>query len=76
MKVTNLPGGLNTVNDTPNEYDGQITIEIRSSSSQFFPKQSYALETQDSTGANNNVPLWVCLLKTIGSSTALIQTRR
>ena len=57
MKVTNLPGGLNTVNDTPNEYDGQITIEIRGSSSQFFPKQSYALETQDSTGANNNVPL-------------------
>ena len=57
MKVTNLPGGLNTVNDIPNEYDGQITIEIRGSSSQFFPKQSYALETQDSTGANNNVPL-------------------
>ena len=57
MKVTNLPGGLNTLNDTPNEYDGQITIEIRGSSSQFFPKQSYALETQDSTGANNNVPL-------------------
>ena len=57
MKVTNLPGGLNTLADEPNEYNGQITIEIRGSSSQFFPKQSYALETQDSTGANNNVPL-------------------
>ena len=57
MKVTNLPSGLNAANDTPNEYDGQITIEIRGSSSQFFPKQSYALETQDSTGANNNVSL-------------------
>jgi hypothetical protein len=57
MKVTNLPGGLNTLVDEPNEYNGQITIEIRGSSSQFFPKQSYALETQDSTGANNNVPL-------------------
>jgi len=57
MKVTNLPSGFNTLGDTPNEYDGQITIEIRGSSSQFFPKQSYALETQDSTGANNNVSL-------------------
>ena len=57
MKVTNLAGGFNTVNDTTYEYDGQITIEIRGSSSQFFPKQSYALETQDSTGANNNVSL-------------------
>ena len=57
MKVTNLPGGVNTLDDEPNEYDGQITIEIRGSSSQFFPKQSYALETQDSLGANNNVSL-------------------
>ena len=57
MKVTNLMGGINTLDDVPNEYDGQITIEIRGSSSQFFPKQSYALETQDSTGANNNVSL-------------------
>ena len=52
-----LASGLNTLADEPNEYNGQITIEIRGSSSQFFPKQSYALETQDSTGANNNVPL-------------------
>lgn len=57
MKVTNLPGGLNAVEDAPNEYDGQITIEIRGSSSQFFPKQGFALETQDSLGFNNNVSL-------------------
>ena len=57
MKVTNLDSGVNTVEDLPNEYDGQITIEIRGSSSQFFPKQSYALETQDSLGMNNNVSL-------------------
>ena len=57
MRVTNLAEGFNTVNDTTYEYNGQITIEIRGSSSQFFPKQSYALETQDSTGANNNVSL-------------------
>ena len=57
MKVINLPSGLNAVNDTSNEYDGQITIEIRGSSSQFFPKQSYALETQDSTGPTTTCPL-------------------
>ena len=57
MKVTNLASGVNTLEDLPNEYDGQITIEIRGSSSQFFPKQSYALETQDSLGMNNNVSL-------------------
>ena len=57
MKVTNLESGFNSLSDTTYEYNGQITIEIRGSSSQFFPKQSYALETQDSTGANNNVSL-------------------
>ena len=57
MKVTNLESGFNSLNDTTYEYNGQITIEIRGSSSQFFPKQSYALETQDSLGANNNVSL-------------------
>ena len=57
MKVTNLPSGLNTLADVPNEFDGQITIEIRGSSSQFFPKQSYALETQTPLGDNANVSL-------------------
>ena len=57
MKVTNLESGFNSLSDTTYEYDGQITIEIRGSSSQFFPKQSYALETQDSLGMNNNVSL-------------------
>ena len=57
MKVTNLESGFNSLSDTTYEYNGQITIEIRGSSSQFFPKQSYALETQDSLGANNNVSL-------------------
>ena len=57
MKVFNSADGTNSLSDTTYEYNGQITIEIRGSSSQFFPKQSYALETQDSTGANNNVSL-------------------
>ena len=57
MKVLNSEDGLNFLSDTTYEYDGQISIEIRGSSSQWFPKQSYALETQDSLGANNNVSL-------------------
>ena len=57
MKVTNLQGGVNALTDVPNEFDGQITIEIRGSSSQFFPKQSYALETQTPLGDNANVSL-------------------
>ena len=27
MKVTNLPGGFNTLADAPNEFDGQITTK-------------------------------------------------
>ena len=57
MEIINNVDSSNHISDPPNEYDGQISIEIRGSSSQMFPKKSYALETQDSLGANNNVSL-------------------
>lgn len=57
MKVLNDPSGINELSDDPTDYDGLISIEIRGSSSQMFPKKSYALETQDASGANNNVSL-------------------
>ena len=57
MQIINNASGLNFINDLPNEYNGNISIEIRGSSSQGFPKKSYALETQDSLGNNNNVEL-------------------
>lgn len=57
MKVLNDPSGVNQLSDDPTDYDGLISIEIRGSSSQMFPKKSYALETQDASGANNNVSL-------------------
>jgi hypothetical protein len=57
MAITNNIDSTNHVNDPPNGYNGYISIEIRGSSSQTFPKKSYALETQDSLGANNNVSL-------------------
>ena len=57
MIIINNPNSLNTINDEFNEYDGNITIEIRGSSSQMFPKKQYALETIDLNGDNNNVSL-------------------
>jgi hypothetical protein len=56
--IDNGVGQRNYLTDAFNDYDGRISIERRGSSSQsFFPKYSYSLETQDSTGANLNVPI-------------------
>ena len=57
MAIINNASGFNQIGDAPNDYDGLISIEIRGSSSQMFPKKSYALETQDAEGQNNNVSL-------------------
>jgi hypothetical protein len=56
--INNGPGNRNQITDPYNEYDGFIGIEIRGSSSQAFPKKQYGIETRDSTGDNNNVPLF------------------
>ncbi|MGK0390275.1 MAG: hypothetical protein ACI94Y_003026 [Maribacter sp.] len=48
---------INNLSDPFNDYDGQISIEIRGASSQNFEKKGYRIETQDETGANNNVSL-------------------
>lgn len=55
--IDNGPGNRNYFIDPPNNYDGQISIEIRGASSQMFPKKNYGFETQDSQGENNNVSL-------------------
>ena len=48
----------NNINDLHNNYSGQISIELRGSSSQqLFPKKSYSFETQDLNGENNNVSI-------------------
>ena len=57
MGVIDHPGEVNSLKDSLNAYNGQISIEWRGSSSRMFPKQSYSLETQDSLGENNNIPL-------------------
>jgi len=50
-------GQENHLDDPFNGYDGQISIELRGASSLMFPKNNFSLETQDSSGANLNVPL-------------------
>jgi spore coat protein CotH len=57
MGIVNNEDGINSVDDPFTDYDGLISIEIRGSSSQMFPKKSYAFETQDAEGNNNNVSL-------------------
>jgi hypothetical protein len=55
--IYNGPGNRNYLTDPFNQYDGHIGIERRGSSSQNFPKLSYAVETRDSLGNNLNISL-------------------
>ncbi|MEL7251223.1 MAG: CotH kinase family protein [Bacteroidota bacterium] len=55
--VDNGPGNRNFLTDPRNGYDGNIGIEIRGSSSQFFAKKNYGFETRLANGENNNVNL-------------------
>jgi len=51
-------GTINQITDPANVYDGNISIEIRGSSSQTrFPKKSYGFETQLANGSNNNISI-------------------
>lgn len=55
--IYNGIGNRNYLTDPYNNYNGLISIETRGSSSQGFPKKSYALETQNLSGNNVNAPL-------------------
>jgi len=55
--IDNGTGNLNKQFDTPNVYDGYISIERRGESSSGFPKKSYSLELQLEDGSNNNVSI-------------------
>ena len=59
MKVIHDPDKVfNYSTDTPTDYNGLITIEIRGSSSQdVYPKKSYGFETVTLAGENNNVSI-------------------
>ena len=49
--------GDNYITDSYNNYNGNISIEIRGTASQLFPKKSYSFETQDIDGSNLNTSL-------------------
>ena len=57
MGIINNPEGVNHIEDTFNDYDGNITIERRGNSSQWNDKTPYRFETVDAQGENNNVEL-------------------
>ncbi len=56
--IDNGPGETNHLSDPYNHYDGFIGIELRGSSTLWFPKKQFAVETRDSLGENNNVSLF------------------
>jgi len=51
------PGNLTFFNGPSNEYNGPISIGVRGATSSGYPQRPYKLETRDTFGANNNVPL-------------------
>ncbi len=55
--IDNGLSATNYVTDPFNDYDGQISIEIRGSTSQQYPKKNYGIETQDAFGNNLNVSI-------------------
>lgn len=55
--IDNGPGAMNHVTDAYNNYNGHIRINVRGNSSRYFPTKSYAVETEDANGGNNNVQL-------------------
>ncbi len=57
MGIINNNQGFNYLSDPYNDYEGDITIELRGNSSQYNEKKPYRIETVDSLGENNNVSL-------------------
>ncbi|MBK8668476.1 MAG: CotH kinase family protein [Saprospiraceae bacterium] len=55
--INNGPGAENKITDSPNDYNGNISIEYRGSSSQWFPKKPYGFETKDGEGVTTDVKL-------------------
>lgn len=55
--IYNGEGVRNYITDPFNNYDGFIGIELRGSSSQMFPKKSYAVETRDSLGNDISISI-------------------
>ena len=55
--IYNGEGVRNNVTDPQNNYKGKIGIEVRGSTSQWFPKKQYAVETRTNADADTSVSL-------------------
>ncbi len=55
--IDNGPGNINHVTDPYTDYNGEVTIEIRGSTSQQYPKKSYAFTPVDSIGNKINAEI-------------------
>jgi subtilisin-like proprotein convertase family protein len=55
--IDNGIGATNYVTDTPNNYNGNISIELRGNYSQSLPQKPYKITTLNPDGTENNVPL-------------------
>lgn len=55
--IDNGPGNMNHPDDSTNNYDGYIGIELRGHSSAGFPQKQFGIETRDSTGNNLDVSI-------------------
>lgn len=55
--IWNGEGNQNSTNESFNHYNGKISIEIRGSSSQMFPKKSFGFETKNELGEDMDFPL-------------------
>lgn len=55
--IYNGEGVRNNLTDPYNNYSGKIGIEIRGSTSQWFPKKQYSVETRDLSGNDLDVSL-------------------
>ena len=54
MKIVSNENGINRPNDTANDFEGLVGIEIRGSSSKRYPQRPYLFETRDLNGLNQD----------------------
>jgi len=57
MKIVNNTGSVNKFTDAPNDFNGNVGIELRGSSSIRYPQKPWLFETRDATGQNLSFPV-------------------
>lgn len=57
MKIVNNTGAVNKFTDPPNDFNGNVGIELRGSSSIGYPQKPWLFETRDAAGQNLSYPV-------------------